>query len=835
MLAKLENSHLTPSPPADRRTLIRRLTFDLLGLPPTPKEVSAFLGDTAPGAYERLVERLLSSPHYGERWARHWLDVARFGESDGFEYDRLRPNAWRYRDWVVRALNDDMPYDQFVRWQIAGDVIAPDNVDAVIATGFLVCGAHDSLIPQGDIQKAIMRQDELEDLVSTVTQTFLGLTVNCARCHDHKFDPIHQREYYQLSAALAGVKRGDRSIATSAATTAIDARMSRLREQIARIDQPVRNQILARRKRNGQQPTVPMPLARWRFEGDLQDNAGQLHGIAHGDAHVVKGGLHLDGKTAYVSTAPIPVYIGEKTLVALVNLANLEQRGGATIGVQTLNGVIFDAIVFGEREPRRWMAGSDGFSRTQSFEGEEETAADDKPIHFAITYHADGSITGFRNGQAYGKAYDSGALRSYKAGEAQVLFGLRHGTAAGGGRMLAGVLIDAQLFDRALSPDEVAALAGVQSDYVADAEILAELTSEQRENRQMLSERLAELKQHKQRLESAKTFAVTPNARPGVIHLLERGNPQRPAEVVMAAGIAALANHDDQLGLTSESADTARRTRLAEWLVHERNSLFARTIVNRLWHYHFGRGFIETPNDLGFSGGRPSHPQLLDWLSDSLQERRWSIKALHRMFVSSATYRQSSRVNPVGIRVDADNRLLWRMSPRRLEAEVVRDAMLVSSGKLNARVGGPGFQDFKTRNHKNTMHYDPIDPIGPEFHRRSLYRTWARGGRNPLLDTFDCPDPSATSPRRGVTTTPLQALALLNNSFVLRMAEGLAEHVCRVDQPTEATSIARIFELAYNRQPTEPEMAICQKLVDQHGLRAVARVVLNSNEFLFVE
>ncbi len=835
VLAKLESVQLAPSPRADRRTLIRRVTFDLLGLPPTPAEVNAFLSDTAPDAYERLIERLLSSPHYGERWARHWLDVARFGESDGFEYDRLRPNAWRYRDWVVRALNEDMPYDRFVRWQIAGDVIAPEDADGVIATGFLVCGAHDSLIPQGDIQKAIMRQDELEDLVGTVAQTFLGLTVNCARCHDHKFDPIHQREYYQLSAALAGVKRGDRGLATSAATAALDARMAELHEQISRLDRPARKRILARRQATGEKPALPTPLARWRFDNDFREEAGQLHGSGRGNARLENGGLFLDGKDAYVATSPISADIGEKTLVAQVSLANLDQRGGAAMSLQTLNGEVFDAIVFGEREPRRWMAGSDGFSRTQSFQGDEEAAGDLEPVHMAITYQADGTITGFRNGQPYGQAYASGGLRRYQAGDAQVLFGLRHGTAAGAGRMLAGVLIDAQLFDRALSPAEVAALAGVESDYVAEAEIQAELTAEQREERQRWNDELAALTQRKKRLESAMAFAVTPNVQPGVTHLLERGNPGQPAEAVAAAGIAALADHDAEFGLTPQSADAARRTQLAEWLAHSQNSLFARTIVNRLWHYHFGRGFIETPNDLGFSGGPPSHPQLVDWLAASMREHDWSIKALHRLIVSSATYQQSSRVNPAAIGVDADNRLLWRMSPRRLEAEVVRDAMLAVSGVFNSHVGGPGFQDFKMRNHKNTMHYDPIDPIGPEFHRRSLYRTWARGGRNPLLDTFDCPDPSATAPRRGVTTTPLQALALLNNSFVLRMADGLAERVCGMDESPAGAPITRIFQLAYNRQPTEEEMAICRDLANEHGLPAVARVVLNSNEFLFVE
>ena len=326
VLAKLQGRGLTPSPKADRRTLIRRLYFDLIGLPPSPEEVEAFAKDESPDAYSQLVQKLLDSPHYGERWARHWLDVAHFGESDGFEYDRMRPNAWRYRDWVIEALNRDLPYDEFARLQIAGDVLRPDDPAAVTATGFLVGGAHDSLLPKGDVMQKIMRQDELEDIVAIVGQTFLGVTVNCARCHDHKFDPIKQTDYYRLASALAGVRRGERSLPPQGMPAELLKRRGELQKQLTAIEEPVRAKILAEREAAAKKkPAPPSPYARWEFDGDLKDSAGMLHGEAIDGARLDKGELLLDGKKNCVATASLTKEIEEKTLEAWVRLANLEQ------------------------------------------------------------------------------------------------------------------------------------------------------------------------------------------------------------------------------------------------------------------------------------------------------------------------------------------------------------------------------------------------------------------------------------------------------------------------------------------------------------------------------
>jgi hypothetical protein len=287
-------------------------------------------------------------------------------------------------------------------------------------------------------------------------------------------------------------------------------------------------------------------------------------------------------------------------------------------------------------------------------------------------------------------------------------------------------------------------------------------------------------------------------------------------------------------GLKPDSLDADRRKKLAAWVAAPENALFARVIVNRVWHYHFGTGIVETPNDLGFNGGRPSHPELLDWLASELASRRWSLKSLHKLIVTSTTYRQASGPSAAARAEDADNRLLWRYKPHRLSGEAIRDGMLAVSGLLNREVGGKGFSDYKVRDFNGTAYFEPFDPIGPEFHRRSIYRFTPRGANQGLLDTFDCPDPAAAAPRRSVTTTPLQALALWNNGFALRAVDAFAARV-----GNEATGIEnqvrRAWQLAYQRDPTPVEARLAVRLVTDHGLKALCRVLFNSNEFLTVE
>lgn len=852
VVARLEQDGLSPSPPAEKRTLIRRLSFDLIGLPPTPAEIAEFEKDDSPQAYEKLVNRLLDSPHFGERWARHWLDIIRFGESQGFERDKLRTNSWRFRDWVVNAFNRDLPYDEFVRLQLAGDVLRPDDPEAVIATGFLVAGAYDEVgqSQQSAAMRAVVRQDEMEDYVGTIGETFLGLTVHCARCHDHKFDPILARDYYRMSAVLAGVRPGDRELPTGSdawrtSQQKIVADMNRelnsLTARLTEIEAETRQTILAeRRTRIDKKIPPPQPIACWEFNDDLRDAVGALHVTANG-AKLKDGMLLVNGRQAFAETAPLKKPIKEKTLEVSLRLDHRNQTGGGAITLQTLDGATFDSIVFAEREPNRWMAGSNGFVRTQSFQAPEETEADKQVVHLAIVYDADGTITGYRNGQLYGQPYKSSGPITFEAGKSQIVFGLRHGP-VGGNKMLAGAIDRAALYDRALTASEIAASAGVFTDAISEQELLARLPESAKAERTQLKFESDHLRKQLARASENRVYAVAPK-NPEATHLLLRGNPGSPAEEVFGGGIAAIGHRPStngqtesqaELSLPKEATDGDRRKGLASWITDRRNPLFARVIVNRLWHYHFGVGIVDSPSDFGFNGGRPSHPELLDWLAAELMDHGWSLKHVHRLIVNSATYRQSSRPRIEAARKDAGNRLLWRKSPQRLDAETLRDAVLRVAGELNPTVGGPGYHDFTTFVF-NSQFYDILDPVGASFHRRSLYRTWVRSGRNPFLEVLDCPDPSTKTPRRAVTTTPLQALSLLNNSFMLRMSERLAVKAFVEHGDVPEQQIRSLVEQIIPRKLALSEIDELRDFAARHGTPTLVRVLLNSNEFLYVE
>jgi hypothetical protein len=605
ILQKLEAAGLAPSPEADRRTLIRRLSFDLVGLPPTPEEVHAFLEDKNPHAYERLVDRLLDSPHYGERWARHWLDIIRFAETQGFERNKFRPSAWKYRDFVVEAFNSDLPYDDFIRWQLAGDVLQPEDPLAVVASGFLAMGPYDLTAYNNGTpdMRAFAREEELEAIVGTVCQAFLGLTVNCSRCHDHKFDPITQKEFYQISAALGGTYQGDeRESLKEAARPAIAERLAALtkeidalREKERKANEPLRNDLIARRSR-------------------LENLAGILYG---GPAH---------------TTVP--------------------------------------------RQPGPWR-------------------------------------------------------------------------------------------------------------------------------------------------------------------ILARGDFKQPGDVVSPRGIVAVGTVSPDWGLAADSPEAERRKALANWIADPKNPLTPRVIVNRLWGYHFGDGLVRTPSDFGFQGGLPSHPELLDWLARQLvhppEGPAWSLKRIQRLIVLSAAYKQQSRFMPQSAAVDRDNRLVWRKPAQRLEAETFCDAVLAVSGDLDPRVGGPGYRDYTVTSKGDNETYTLFDAVGPPFNRRSLYRTCVRAGTSPLMDTLDCPDPSVATPRRSVTTTPLQALALLNDAFVEHYAERFASRLARECPDDQAAQVGRAYELAFARKPAGDELAFGRDFVARHGLLQFCLVLFNASEFLYID
>jgi hypothetical protein len=487
------------------------------------------------------------------------------------------------------------------------------------------------------------------------------------------------------------------------------------------------------------------------------------------------------------------------------------------------------------------MAGSNNFLRTASFNGSEETEVATKFIHVAIVYAADGTITAFREGQLYGQSYRPGELQSFTPDGVQVLFGLRHGP-PGGNRFLSGRIERARIYDRPLSADEIAASAYAGgASVVPMSAILAALPAAQQQQLQQLDQQIARERTLLQDLAASQlsSFYTCVAADPGITHVLRRGDVSQPGDVVRPGGLRAVSGGNSDFGLPENAPDAARRIALAAWITHPDNPLFARVAVNRIWQYHFGQGLVTTSGDFGFSGGQPSHPELLDWLAVTFRENGYRVKSLHRQILLSAAWQQSSAPRPEAAKIDAENRLIWRRTPQRLEAEAIRDAMLAITGRLDRTVGGRGYRDLRHFKFKGSNFYESLvesaeADAGAGVWRRTIYRFAPRGGRNPFLDTFDCPDPSASAPRRASTTTPLQALALLNNDLTFEMAASLAERVTQEGATTPEAQLRATLRLAVTRDATPADLETGIPFIREHGLAAWCRVLLNSNDFLYV-
>lgn len=833
ILNGLQAKGLQPAVEAGRNTLIRRVTIDVTGLPPSPTDVAAFLADSKPRAYERVVDRLLASPHYGERYGRFWLDIARFGESHGYEYDNLRDNAWPYRDYVVRALNEDVPYDRFLTEQIAGDAISPA---APAATGFLVGGPMDEAgkAAPGLQVRLRAREEELEDMIGTVSQTCVALTVNCARCHDHKFDPIPQVDYYQMKAALTGVAPGERPLPSTQPPPASDStsateRIKRAIQQLSTLSPSLTPSATLK---------LPVePILRWTFDGSPNDAATSVGGMLSGGARIEAGRLSLpDSKSVYKS-APIPLPLAEKTLETWVTLDRLEQRGGSAFTVQTLNGVTFDGIVFGERVPKRWMAGSDGFARTQDVVASDEIAADVLPVQVVVTYAANGDVTVYRNGKLIGGPYRAAAApQAFAPSGWQAVFGLRHD---GSNTYLQGTIDEARLYDRALTAAEVDATyrtppAGCLVEP-SNVTVNAKLTAAWKAVNDLLETRS---RTQTRAVTSDRVYAAT-STKPEPTFVLARGDVNEPKHEVFPGAVSSVSTIPALFNIPANATDSDRRKALAAWITDKRNPLTARVMVNRIWQWHFGTGLVSTPNDFGNTGEPPSNPKLLDWLAATFQSnnrygKAWSIKKMHRLILTSQTYRQASTSNAAAKKVDADNRLLWRFSPRRVEAEVIRDAMLMAAGNLNATMGGPSFRPFTVSSYGSKF-YALIDRDTPEFNRRSIYRMTVHSARNPLLEALDCPDPSSKTPKRNVSTTPTQALEMMNDVFVLRQARILAERVRKNAGTDVRKQSITAVALTLCRKPTPLELTRATKFLKTNTLEMYCWALLNSGEFAYVD
>lgn len=828
VFASLLEKQLHPSDEADRRTLIRRLSFDLLGLPPTPEEVSAFINDNDPQAYERLVDRMLASPHYGERWARHWLDVAHYADTHGFERDQRRDNAWRYRDYVIRALNDDKPYHDFLREQIAGDVLRPDDTEAIIATGFLAAGPWDlvgQVETRSDVLRRAARADDLDDMVAQVMTAACGMTVNCARCHDHKLDPILQREYYALWAVFSGVKRGDRPADPPQAH-----KLEELKQQLT-----------------AQKREFAAALARLGGTHlDLSDLVGGGNGLGTG-----KRGQGIDPLTGkpqaelrgFVENV-VPNRFVRSSLPGIDGVVVPDASPEGT-PVSSTDLVVHDVA---DTSSQTWDAIRHGPLNSQFTTrlGSVDYGGED---HTLLSIHANAAITfdlnplrttissqdlrftataGYfgqtpRDGASYvvyldGERAAEGVARGHDDGPQSIDVPIPPSA-----RFLTllvsdngnGISHDQVCFvDPWLQPTRTPAIESREQERAKLAAQLAEV-----------DRKLASIPQPDQ------VFAIQTEA-PAPVRMLRRGNPEDPLEEV-APGTIECAGLPTALG-DNATPEAERRLALANWITHADNPLTARVAVNRVWHYHFGTGLVDTPSDFGRGGGLPSHPELLDWLATEFRTTGWSLKRLHRLICTSATYRQQSISREDAVSVDANNRLLWRMHPRRLDAECVRDAILAVSGTLNNTMFGPGYRDFDYQEEYAPV-YRYVTPDRSELWRRSIYRFIVRTTPNTLLTTLDCPNPANLTPVRNVTTTALQSLALLNNDFVLRQSEHFAARLEREGAADIDVQVRRAFALAFVRSPSDPEVRAASDFVRQHGLKLFCRTLFNTNEFIHVD
>ena len=767
--AQLATQHLLPSPEADRRTLIRRLWLVVLGMPPTPQDVDAFIADAAPHAFERLVDRALADPRYGERWARHWLDVIRFAETNGFETNRERPAAWRFRDYVIAAFNDDLPYDRFIREQLAGDALGVD-----VATGFLVGGSVDIVGSPDPVLTAQQRADELDDMVSTTGSAFLGLSIGCARCHTHKFDPISHREYYAMTAIFAGVKHGERALPMppeSARNVAeLDARIARLEQQLARY------------------VATPSPAAA-DAPGALRapvDFVRNEERFAPTDAKFVRFTV-LATTGAEPCLDELEVWAGDR------NVALAENGTQATVS-STLPGYaihqaahLHDGRVGNEHS---WIANEVGGGWVQ--------------LEFASVERIERIVWGRDR---------LGRIRDRLPTQYRIEAARAPGQ-----------------WQRLASSDDRQPFAGATQTPVrpvyrfdaADPAVAAQ-------GRQWLAEFEAAQRQRAAAPPPPMVYAGT-FVQPGPTHRMHRGDPMQPRESVAPATLDLFA----PVALPSEAPEQLRRLQLAEWISRADHPLTARVLVNRVWQHHFGTGLVSTPSDFGKNGARPTHPELLDWLASEFIAGGFRIKTLQRCILTSAAWRQASAPRQAALAVDAGNRLLWRFPPQRLEAEAIRDSVLSTSGDLLRSIGGPSFS-LHDVDRENVYHYRPKEEFGPAEARRMVYALKVRMEQDSVFGAFDCPDGSLVVQKRSVSTTPLQALNLWNSRFMLQQSTRLAVRV-RADANGDAADaqVRVAWRLLFQRLPTADETADAVMLVQTAGLPALCRALCNSNEFLFV-
>ncbi len=782
---KLSEVGLTRSPVADRRTLLRRVTLDLTGLLPTPEETRAFVNDSdsLAVAYSRVVERLLESSRYGERWAQHWLDLVRWAETVGFETNSERRDAWHYRDWVIRSLNKDMPYDEFVTHQLLGDQTGQDA-----ALGFLVSGPANLPGQIGRDEEAMRqaRQDELDEVVQTVSQALFGLTVSCARCHDHKFDPISQRDYYAMQAIFAGLHYGTRRL-RGAENDLWAAKVPGAREELARL-KDARDAL----------------RVKWDLQKSLSDTQSEMFDPVLASAVRMEIDATTQGAASLyefeIWSSPAD---GEPANVALASSGAIPSASSFALANQTRH---FDNLVDGSVDARQafpWVAEAAGSAWIQ--------------VELPVPRKIDRVV--WYQGTSTPASYEIKVLDA-SSGQWKTVADTQH------------------------------RLPRLDDSRPIDSITIDGLTVEQLAQLADLAQKIRESEQKLQRYSSGpQTYAASFSDSPDILHLLHRGDPMQPGDVSIAAVPAVLvsrvagtrladaqelrenpANRENPKIPQNPTSEVNRRRMLVEHLFAPNHPLTARVMVNRIWQHHFGTGLVKTASDFGRMGQPPSHPELLDWLAVEFVESGWSMKHMHRLIVQSATYMQTGRPHEKGISLDAQTRLLWRYPTRRLSAEAIRDSVLQASGKLNLAMYGRGFNFFNQRG--GLADYRPLETFESDGWRRMVYAHKVRMQAVDVFGAFDCPDAGQMTPRRNRSITPIQALGLLNSPFMLRQAEFFAQRVQSEVGDDLQQSVQRAFEIAVSRLPTDAEEQALVTLAREHGIDQACRVIFNTSEFI---
>ncbi|WP_254506506.1 DUF1553 domain-containing protein [Anatilimnocola floriformis] len=841
--AKLAEEKLQPSPRADRRVLIRRLYFDLIGLPPAPAEIDSFLTNPAPDAYEQLVDRLLASPQHGERWARYWIDTAHFAETHGHDQDRIRENAWPYRDYLIAAFNRDKPYGQFVREQLAGDVLAAADPQATVALGFLAAGPWDESslrdIREDTLDRQIARYLDRDDMLASVLNNFCSLTVQCARCHDHKFDPIPQTDYYALQAIFAGVERANRTFDADPAVAHRRLKLKEYEAKLTKLDaqtreellsEPIQTQVAAWERAVGEKP---LAWEVWSSATLATAEGSQL--AKQDDGSYLASGSRPEKET-YTFTGSTP--LREITAVRLEVLAHnsLPQQG-----------------------PGRQDNGNLHLSEIEIFLGDNKTplpiaraVADFDQDGWGVARAIDGNpATAWGIYPQVGKNHE--AVFELKeplkiAADQTLVVVLKQ--LHGGGHLIGRPRLSLTSAKNPLRlnplPLEVAKIIAIPVTDRTPAQRLEIALYQQREQLRIDREALP-----KASLVYAAAADFTPDGNlrpppgPRPIHVLKRGEITKPGEEIFPGALSCLKQLPARFELQGATQESARRAALADWVTHRNNPLTWRSIVNRIWQQHFGRGIVSTPNDFGRMGSLPTQPELLDWLALRLRDSDQSLKGLHRLIVTSETYQQTSQAqqtisgprNDQAATRDADNQWLWRMQRSRLDAECIRDAVLTISGRLDQRMRGPSDRQFDLKPGRHVtpiIDYGQFDLDGPKASRRSVYRFLFRTLPDPFMEALDCPAGDQIMPTRTNSVTVQQSLAMWNDAFILRQAEHFAMRLERA-APNTGERVQLATRLALGRKPTASEQTQFAAYADKYGLANFCRLLFNANEFVFIE